>query len=84
MAPVLFQSEGGGTVLQVSVALGPQTGGQGRERSASNLFSDPLDHAFDRRPTDPNPAWRRMVKALDAMVTTSLCHDGDRRLRSEN
>ena len=44
MAPVLFQSEGGGTVLQVSVALGPQTGGQGRERSASNLFSDPLDH----------------------------------------
>ena len=30
MAPVLFQSEGGGTVLQVSVALGPQTGGQGR------------------------------------------------------
>lgn len=47
-------------------------------------LSDPLDHAFDRRPTDPNPAWRRMVKALDAMVTTSLCHHGDRRLRSEN
>ena len=44
MAPVLFHSENGGTVLQLSVALGPQAGGQDRERSASNLFSDPLDH----------------------------------------
>ena len=47
MAPVLFHSEGGGDglTLQLSVALGPaQAGGQDRERSASNLFSDPLDH----------------------------------------
>ena len=52
--------------------------------STFDRLSDPLDHAFDRRPVDPHPAWRRMVRALDAMVTTLLCHDRDTRLRSES
>jgi hypothetical protein len=52
--------------------------------STFDRLSDPLDHAFDRRPVDPHPAWRRIVRAIDAMVTTSLCHDRDTRLRSES